>query len=52
MKGKYHYEYYLICVDLCNGGCKRDPYRSSSDARLEKNFLSGIWEIKKYRVYE
>ena len=21
--GKYHYEYYLVCVDLCNGGAKR-----------------------------
>ena len=33
--GKYHYEYYLVCVDLCNGGAKRGPYRSIQNARFD-----------------
>ena len=49
--GKYHYEYYLVCVDLCNGGAKRGPYRSIQNARFDSHFLHGIWHVKKVRVY-
>lgn len=49
--GKYHYEYYLVCADLCNGGAKRGPYRSIQNARFDSHFLRGIWCVKKVRVY-
>lgn len=45
--GKYHYEYYLVCVDLCNGGAKRGPYRSIQNAKFDSHFLRGIWHVKK-----
>nr|DAL63050.1 MAG TPA_asm: hypothetical protein [Caudoviricetes sp.] len=49
---KYHYEYNLVCVDLRNGGAKRGPYRSFQNAKFDKHFLGGIWDIRRVRVYE
>lgn len=48
---KYHYEYRWRCVDLCNGGATRGPYRSMAEARWSKP-ARGLWQIEKFRVYD
>lgn len=52
---KYHYEYRLRCVDLRNGGVTRGPYKTYSDAKWEKNWMTsrsgGNWVIERFRVY-
>ena len=51
MKSKYHYEYMLVCVDMCNGGAKYGPFKTELDAILHKP-SHGIWDIRKFRKYE
>lgn len=48
---KYHYEYLLICVDMCMGGCKKGPYRSLLEAKTNRP-QTGLWKIERRRVYE
>lgn len=48
---KYHYEYRWRCVDMCNGGASKGPYRTMYAMRLFKP-ERGLWEIEKFRVYE
>lgn len=49
MKG-YHYRYYWLCVDLCNGGARRGNYHSQSEARWDKP-QNGLWTLKRERVW-
>ena len=51
MESKYHYEYMLVCVDMCNGGAKYGPFKTKFDAILHKP-SHGIWDIRKVRKYE
>ena len=51
MKSKYHYEYILVCADMCNGGAKDGPFNTKFEAILYKP-SHGIWDIRKVRKYE
>lgn len=45
----YHYCYYWLCVDMCNGGARRGDFRSRGEAYYYKP-QNGLWELKRKRV--
>lgn len=48
---KWHYEYRWRCVDMCNGGALKGPYRTMFIAKIFKP-ERGLWKTEKIRVYE